>query len=1205
MSLTLRRRPSRATHTRARLRATLAVAVVAALSASASVAQAAEPGGGTQRLRGELVVALGQDPAEHAHPEHAHSEHAHSEDGHPEDPDAPWGSRLAAVRTPDGRLHPVEADDVRGIAPGSQVDATVTARDGSAPAHVERIAVTGSAATGAIVTDATGTGTDATGIGTQGAITAAATVTHRVFAVLVTPAGTTRDPAVNATSAATLIGRAAAFWSAQSDEVLTFTHAGTTPAYTSAYTCADPWAMWEEAAARTPGFSWGTPGHHLALFLPHAAYVSGGCSYGLGTVGQSAAGATSSGLSYVADFSTAALAHELGHNMSLQHANAFGDAVGEQAGTASAVPYGDRADVMGPGFRDQEPYTHGNLSAVQQARLGLLPAAHRAVVTQLGASTRTLAPVDRTAPASSSAPRLLTVSDPRTGLRYSVEYRAARGFDAHNPFRVVPGVRVLRDSTVQTDETVLVDTTPASGTASDQSLVPGRTWTSISGGVRITVTGATADAATVTVDLRAETVTPVLTVGAAGAAWFTAGGLTASLAPATATGTVAFSTRTGTGTWQPAGTATVVDGIARLAWTPVPTVGQPTVQVRADYTPSSSAAFAPVSGETSTTPAPRTTSTGVRVEGTVAAVTVTPTGPSVPGGPATPAPHGTVTLALEQAGTGDTARRTAALTDGAASVDLADLAPGTWDVRARYPGDTAVLGFTASSPSTSGLTTVEVVAPQPPVPPVPPVAPVVVVAADDATWFTTGELTATVTPGTSAGTPAGTSAGTSAGTVTFSTRTGAGAWQPVGSVPVADGVARLAWTPTPTVGAPTVQVRASFAPAGSDSLAASDDVEVTPRPRSTTTSLLVGGRVGGVAVLTSGAPARGVVDVVLTHTVTGQTLQRPVTLVPGQSSPIDLTDLASGTWTVRATYRGDAAVFGYLASRASTSAPASTTVAGVPDAPTGVTAVAGDRSATVTWTAPADNGSPVTRYTVSSSPAGAWTSVTGATSAVMTGLVNGIDYTFTVRASNAVGTGPASVPSAAVRYTPLTDVAPDDQFAGDIAWLVGRRIAGGYTDGTFRPAAPVSRQAMAAFLHRFWGGEDVPPAASAFRDVPLDATFAREIQWLSARGISTGTPQADGTRLFKPVDPVSRQAMAAFLYRFADSPAFTPPATPTFADVPAGSPFYREVEWLASTGVTTGSTTADGSTVFRPADPVSRQAMAAFLHRLAVHLGRA
>ncbi|WP_259558085.1 S-layer homology domain-containing protein [Brachybacterium sillae] len=70
---------------------------------------------------------------------------------------------------------------------------------------------------------------------------------------------------------------------------------------------------------------------------------------------------------------------------------------------------------------------------------------------------------------------------------------------------------------------------------------------------------------------------------------------------------------------------------------------------------------------------------------------------------------------------------------------------------------------------------------------------------------------------------------------------------------------------------------------------------------------------------------------------------------------------------------------------------------------------------------------------------------------------------------------------------------------------------------------------MAAFLYRLAGSPSYRlPSTSRFRDVPLRSQFAKEIHWLASTGITTGWP--DGT--FRPVTPVTREAMAAFLYRF-------------------------------------------------------------------------
>ncbi len=103
----------------------------------------------------------------------------------------------------------------------------------------------------------------------------------------------------------------------------------------------------------------------------------------------------------------------------------------------------------------------------------------------------------------------------------------------------------------------------------------------------------------------------------------------------------------------------------------------------------------------------------------------------------------------------------------------------------------------------------------------------------------------------------------------------------------------------------------------------------------------------------------------------------------------------------------------------SSSSPAPTGSA--PGAPTALLAVAGNTQASVAFTAPSNPGSSaITGYRVSSSPAGGVDRDAGssALSHVVTGLTNGVGYTFTVTASNAVGNGAASIASNAVTPSP-------------------------------------------------------------------------------------------------------------------------------------------------------------------------------------------
>ncbi|MCC5952225.1 MAG: S-layer homology domain-containing protein [Acidimicrobiia bacterium] len=174
----------------------------------------------------------------------------------------------------------------------------------------------------------------------------------------------------------------------------------------------------------------------------------------------------------------------------------------------------------------------------------------------------------------------------------------------------------------------------------------------------------------------------------------------------------------------------------------------------------------------------------------------------------------------------------------------------------------------------------------------------------------------------------------------------------------------------------------------------------------------------------------------------------------------------------------------------------------------------------------------------------------------------------------------------------FTDMVPGNAFFDDVFWLVKAGVADGYSPDTYGAVAPVSRQAMAAFLQRLLGGGAAPTCTTApFDDVPVGHPFCGAIAWLVEEGIADGYD--DGT--FRPTRPVSRQAMAAFLHRAVTGQGVAPTCeVPAHRDVDGTSPFCGEIAWLGAAGITRVVSSED----FRPADPVSRQAMAAFLRRV-------
>ena len=130
--------------------------------------------------------------------------------------------------------------------------------------------------------------------------------------------------------------------------------------------------------------------------------------------------------------------------------------------------------------------------------------------------------------------------------------------------------------------------------------------------------------------------------------------------------------------------------------------------------------------------------------------------------------------------------------------------------------------------------------------------------------------------------------------------------------------------------------------------------------------------------------------------------------------------------------------------------------------------------------------------------------------------------------------------------SPFTDVPTTHNFYKEISWLWKAEISEGWEEAdhtrTFRPAATVNRDQMAAFLYRHYlylhpgFPEYVPEAQSPFADIPTSHNFYKEISWLAKNGITNGWEEANHTRTFRPAASILRDQMAAFMYRYASRP---------------------------------------------------------------------
>jgi hypothetical protein len=155
-------------------------------------------------------------------------------------------------------------------------------------------------------------------------------------------------------------------------------------------------------------------------------------------------------------------------------------------------------------------------------------------------------------------------------------------------------------------------------------------------------------------------------------------------------------------------------------------------------------------------------------------------------------------------------------------------------------------------------------------------------------------------------------------------------------------------------------------------------------------------------------------------------------------------------------------------------------------------------------------------------------------------------------------------------------------FGGDIAWLVQRGITSGCGGGYFCPTTAVSREQMASFLTRAIG---LPSAPADYFVDDWASQHQGDINRLAYAGITGGCSAVQ----YCPTGTVTREQMASFLVRALQLPTTT---TDYFTD-DEHSVHEPDINRLAAAGITAGCT----ATTYCPSGVVTREQMAAFLHR--------
>ncbi len=171
---------------------------------------------------------------------------------------------------------------------------------------------------------------------------------------------------------------------------------------------------------------------------------------------------------------------------------------------------------------------------------------------------------------------------------------------------------------------------------------------------------------------------------------------------------------------------------------------------------------------------------------------------------------------------------------------------------------------------------------------------------------------------------------------------------------------------------------------------------------------------------------------------------------------------------------------------------------------------------------------------------------------------------------------PSATPAATATPCDLSfgDVQPADYFYEPVRYLACHGVVGGYADGTFRPYNATTRGQLSKLIVLGFGWPVQTPATPTFVDVPPGQPFYGDVETIAAHGVVSGYDcggpgEPCPGRYFRPGANVTRGQLAKIVVGAAGWPPLTPP-TPTFADVPAGAPFFGFVERAAAQGILSG-----------------------------------
>lgn len=175
---------------------------------------------------------------------------------------------------------------------------------------------------------------------------------------------------------------------------------------------------------------------------------------------------------------------------------------------------------------------------------------------------------------------------------------------------------------------------------------------------------------------------------------------------------------------------------------------------------------------------------------------------------------------------------------------------------------------------------------------------------------------------------------------------------------------------------------------------------------------------------------------------------------------------------------------------------------------------------------------------------------------------------------------------------PFTDVSENDWFYDDVMFVFINELMIGTSDTTFTPYGTTTRAMVATTLWRMDGSPE-PEGENSFTDVENGKWYTEAITWAHENGITVGY----GDNLFGTNDPVTREQLAAFFYRYAEYKGYDTTITDSldrFIDKDDVSDWAKDaMAWAIGYGLIEGRE----NNVLDPKDNATRAEFAAMLHR--------